>query len=333
MMLPDRFQEPKGFRFGSFINKKGANIRFGILLPEERPRATVVIVTGFRECIEKYFELARDFQEKGYKVCLMDWRGQGGSERFVKSNLHKMHSEGYQEQIDTLDQFVKEVVGETEEPLILCAHSMGAHIGLRYIHDHPDAFDSAIMTSPMIDVPTAGIPRPVVRQLLKFAKAGGYLDKYVPGGQDYSKENEPFKGNERTSDPERYSVLETIYTINPKMPMGMATYGWLLHTLDSIDILQEEKFLKAIKPPILMGIAGDDKIVLNDATERAHKLLPHCTPVHVAGAKHEIWMEQDKFRAPFLQKALQFIEERLTAPKASPKKLQPHKVNKPPKLG
>ncbi|MBV8934190.1 MAG: alpha/beta hydrolase, partial [Alphaproteobacteria bacterium] len=39
------------------------------------------MVSGFAECIEKYFETVADLARRGLSVWCLDWRGQGGSER------------------------------------------------------------------------------------------------------------------------------------------------------------------------------------------------------------------------------------------------------------
>src|ERR1035437_3464201 len=109
-MIPKMFEEPAGFKWASFTGTTGAHIRYGSLQPAGQPRGTIVIVSGFRELIEKYFEVIRDMTERGFSVWMMDWHGQGGSERFLKDNPQKMHSEGYNEQIATLHQFTQDIV-------------------------------------------------------------------------------------------------------------------------------------------------------------------------------------------------------------------------------
>src|SRR4029078_12049972 len=98
----------------------------------------------------------------------------------------------------TLPQFTQKIMPKSDKPLIMVAHSMGAHTGLRYLKEHEGVFDSALLSSPMIDIVTAGLPKPLARQMAKFAKAGNYLEKYIPGGGDF-KGREAFEGNNKTS--------------------------------------------------------------------------------------------------------------------------------------
>ena len=46
----------------------------------------------------------------------------------------------------------------SDAPPFVLAHSMGAHILLRTLHDRPQAFRAAVLTAPMIAVSTRGYP-------------------------------------------------------------------------------------------------------------------------------------------------------------------------------
>jgi lysophospholipase len=330
-MLSGKFKEPAGFQWGHFANAKGANIRYGSLQPEGTPKGTLVIVTGLREPIEKYFEMIREMSAKGFAIWVMDWRGQGGSDRYLKNAPQKMHSEGYDEHIETLHQFAEKIVKKSAGPLILSAHSMGAHIALRYLKEHEGVFDSALLTSPMLDVSTGVLGKSLARQVVRFAKAGGILEKYMPGGSDWTDGRDPFKGNGKTSDPVRYEVLHEIFKEKPELVMGDPTYGWVHHAFESIDILNKEEYLKSIKTPILMQISDDDNIVDKAASQRACKLMPNCTAVDIPTSKHEIWMERDELRNQWLAKAYSFLEERLNKQAPGPKKPNPNNIPRPPK--
>lgn len=313
MALPARFEEPANLTWGSFKAKdSGANLRYASLPAQGEPKGTIVISNGFRETIEKYFEVMRDLSERGFTVWALDWHGQGGSERFDKQHPQRMINKGYEEHVNALQQFATEVVRKEDGPFVLLAHSMGAHIGLRHLHDHPGVFDSAIMSSPMCDVLTAGYPRPVAELLTKFAKTGGFLDRYVPKGHDWDPAiDERFDVNTRTSDPERFKVTAEIFNAKPETRMGQATYGWLMNTFNSISKIRQPGYLEEIKTPILMAVAGDEHIVDKEASFRAAKALPNCTLVDAPQSKHEIWMERDEIRQPWLERAAAFLAERV----------------------
>lgn len=312
MNLPPQFQEPAGFQWGNFNNDTGARVRYGHIRPAGTPKGTVVLLPGFREPIEKYFEAIRGLTARGYAVWTMDWRGQGGSERYL-DDPHKAHNLGFDEQLRTLHQFVDKVVDQKHKPLHVIAHSMGAHLALRYLHDNPATFDSAMFSAPMLDIATGGVPKPLARQMAKFAKAGNNLDKYVPGGGSWKDGVLDPEKSALSSDPERLKVMSEWYRAKGDLALGDPTYGWVYHALQSIDILNQEEYLKAIRTPILMQISGNEKVVVKGASERAARLLPACTRLDIPEARHEIWMERDELRDLWIAALDQFLQSRLEA--------------------
>lgn len=312
MTLPARFEPPASLKWGHFTDKQGTRLRYASLAPAAgAPKGTVVISMGFREMAEKYVEVMRDFSERGYAVWVMDWRGQGGSDRYLKDQPQRMHSEGYDEHIAALHSFVTDVVN-TGGPRLLLAHSMGGHIGLRYLKEHPGIFDAAVMTSPMLDIKTEGYPRAAALALTQFVRLARKLTEYIPGGHDWNEaKDEVFEGNPYTHDAARFAVRGAVLRAKPELRMGQPTFGWLVHTFNSISKLNKESYLKSIDTPILMEVADEERIVVKEAALRAASLLPNCTGTIVPAARHELWMESDAIRQPLLDRALAFFDARV----------------------
>src|SRR3712207_8272021 len=55
-----------------------------------RARGTVVVLTGRAEFIEKYEETLGELASLGFASAIFDWRGQGGSDRFL-DHRHRGH--------------------------------------------------------------------------------------------------------------------------------------------------------------------------------------------------------------------------------------------------
>lgn len=348
--LSAAMEEPADLKWGRLTTTQGAKVRFAFSpLPDGKtPKGHIVMLPGFKEPIEKYFEAMRDLHARGYAVWMMDWRGQGGSDRYLSTHPHKAHHNGYEEQIETLHQFITQHVlpgKPADMPLHMIGHSMGGHLALRYLHDHNQTDDqgnkgpivSALLTAPMLDISTGAVPKPLARQMVKFAKASGALDKFIPGGAGWrladpslgehapnakgkkiqipsSLDLNPLTSN-LTSDLNRIGVIAVWFTRLPELAVGDPTYGWLYHTLNSIDLLNQESYLKAIKTPILMQISGEDRVVMKIASLRAAGLMPNCTRIDIDEARHEIWMERDVLRQRWLAAMDDFLT---TGPGAAP---------------
>ncbi len=69
----------------------GAMIRHACWEPPQPPRATLLMLNGRSEFIEKYDELARGWTARGYRVFSLDWRGQGRSTRPLPPPRQQRH--------------------------------------------------------------------------------------------------------------------------------------------------------------------------------------------------------------------------------------------------
>ena len=117
------------------------------------------MLNGRREFMEKYRETIGELIERDFDVYSLDWRGQGLSSRML-ANRHKGFIEDFDIYLNDLQMFVSNIViPKAIDPLIILAHSMGGHIALRFIHDHPKMVERAVLTAPMIDILTSPLSR------------------------------------------------------------------------------------------------------------------------------------------------------------------------------
>ena len=63
--------------------------------------------------------------------------------------------------------------------------------------------------------------------------------------------------------------------------------------------MRERSYPAQIRQPMLIMAAGNDEVVSNAAIEDFGGLLRAGRQLVVAGAKHEIMMEQDRYRSQF----------------------------------
>jgi len=282
------------------------SLRYGIWYsPKEKQKGTILLLNGRTEFMEKYSETIEELNHIGFNVYSFDWRGQGLSSRMLE-NRHKGFIDDYEVYLNDLDLFVTKIVKpESIHPLIIIAHSMGGHIALRFMHDHSGVADMAVLTSPMIDIFESRLPEGLIKLITKIAIKAGFRHFYTIGSGDYT--DEKFKGNDLTSDPVRFTDAKNAITNNPDLALGGATYGWLSATLKSIDILTQSGFAEEISTPILMVIAGNDKIVSIQAQKKICTKLPNCELKEIPDARHEIFKETDAVRSIFWREFERFI--------------------------
>ena len=106
----------------------GVLLRYARWAPPPGRKGTVCIFQGRTEFIEKYFEVVRDLRSRGFAVAILDWRGQGLSQRAFRDR-RKGHVESFDQYLIDLETFIKEVVlPDCPPPLFALGHSMGAAV-------------------------------------------------------------------------------------------------------------------------------------------------------------------------------------------------------------
>lgn len=311
--LEPRFLQPPGWQWG-YLTNEGRKLRYGHVSPES-PRAAVLCLQGLSEFTEKYFETARDCLSQNLAFYALDWMGQGKSDRYFKGS-QKRHSLGYERDLSDLHVFMTGHVSRSNLPLALLAHSMGGHIGLRYMHLNPGAFRCAAFSAPLMGFKAFKlIPHSLALFTTTLANAA-LCDAYAPGFSDWREEIRSIPAiNFYSSDPARSAVHNAWSLADPALQVGGITYGWLHETQKSIISLWRKGVVESIHVPCLIGMAGRDRFVSNTALRGAAKLTPHIRLLEFPSSLHEIIMEKDEIRKPFLESFFSLVSE--TLPRSS----------------
>lgn len=270
-------------------------------------KGSVLLLNGRGEFMEKHLETVRELNDRGLDVYGLDWRGQGGSSRELQ-NSHKGYVRRYEDYLDDLSVFDRDIFQRRAGfPKVVLAHSMGGHIVLRYLCEHPGAAQRAVLTSPMIDVHTAPLPPRMARIMARVAVYGGLSTRYCPGAGDYAFERIRFKNNRLTSDAGRFWDEHTEMQKKPRLALGGVTWGWLAATFQSIDRLTGAGVPERLKTPVLMLCAQDDRVVSVRAQRSLALRMPDCRFVPIPGARHEILKETDTIRKLFWKEFDAFV--------------------------
>jgi lysophospholipase len=286
---------PDGVVTGTLKTRDGVALRFARWAPPPGRKGTVCLFQGRAEFIEKYFETVRDLRERGFAVATLDWRGQGGSERAL-SNPRKGHVRSFaQYQID-LETFIHDIVlPDCPPPVFALAHSMGASILLRAAYAGHQWFERMVLLAPMIALP--GMRRSsVTRTTVRSLRLMGLGSLYVPGGEAAVLQQRPFIGNLLTSDPVRYARNVAVLDAAPELAIGRPTVAWADSAFRLMMELSQRGYPGRIRQPALIIAAGLDAIVSTPAIDEFAVRLRAGSHLIVPGARHELLMEQDRFR-------------------------------------
>src|SRR5215475_6736338 len=179
---------------GTLKTPDGIALRFARWAPPPGRKGTVCLFTGRAEFIEKYYETVRDLRARGFAVAMIDWRGQGMSQRQL-GNSRKGYVRSFNDYAIDLETFINEIVlPDCPPPVFALAHSMGATVLLRAAYAGIRWFDRMVLLAPMIALP--GMRRSLAtRTLVKTMRYAGLGGAYVPGGDATVMMQRPFIGN------------------------------------------------------------------------------------------------------------------------------------------
>src|SRR5262249_12172440 len=160
-------------------------------------------------------------------------------------------------------------------------------------------FERMVLLAPMIALP--GMRRSMAtRVTVKSMRLMGLGSSYVPGGDASVMMQRPFIGNLLTSDPVRYARNVAVVEAEPSLAIGWPTVAWADAAFSMMSEFAEPSYPMKIRQPILVVAAGQDQTVSTRAIDEFAIRLRAGRHLIVAGARHELLMEQDRFRMQVL---------------------------------
>lgn len=302
---PSRFVEmsenptPQAARVevGMLKARDGANLRNAVFVPEA-PRGTVVLMTGYSEFIEKYFETVSDLLALGYAVVMPEWRGHGLSDG-LGSEPTRLHITDFDMNLRDLEDRWGKLVAPLPRPHFGLAHSMGGHISLRAAQAHPDWFDALAQSAPMHAI---ALPAPVrallavVTFVYRLFGKGDSWNPFVPPHVRPGAAEE----NRVTNDFDRFRRGEALYMKEPQLQVNGGSLDWLRAAFKTLRDAARPAFLNAVETPLYIGTAEEELLIDNRAHRHVLAHVPHGSGDVYPNAKHELLMEKDATRKAFL---------------------------------
>ena len=286
---------PKGE--AHFFNLNGDNKLRVAFWNLSSSKGTIFLQSGRTEFIEKYYEVISEFIDRGYAVAMMDWRGQGLSSR-VSKNIRIGHIDNFKTFDDDFIKIVEECFKKRcPTPFIGFGHSMGGCLLASYFISEKNLLEKCILCAPMVSVRANAMSRRIVKLL-------GLLDNIGYGSFPMQKPSwdsedgwieEPFEDNALTTDRERFERSFKFLKKCPELGVKGITVGWLKHALNRTNQFKKIQWNIAIKRPLLLLDATEDKLVNSHLNK---ELLGQSDLVEIKSLKsqHEIMMETDEIR-------------------------------------
>ncbi len=259
------------------------------------PRGSVIICPGRTEFIEKYFEVVGELQRRAFAVFVIDWRGQGLSGREL-ANAQKGHFDTFDDPVNDLASALKILASRLPRPHIVLAHSMGGAIALRALQTRRVEAEAAVFSAPMWGVAGMG---PNAKRFARFVSAVGAGKMYAPGVETKWKRETNYKRSSVTQDRERHARNNGLVAEDMRLALAGPTIGWAAAAANAVDGFAQKGALQHLRVPVLVLTAGKEQLVDNKQIGAVAQGLPLVQVLNVPGAKHEIMMELDEYRAEF----------------------------------
>ncbi|CAH1669908.1 Lysophospholipase [Hyphomicrobiales bacterium] len=278
--------------------RDGASLRFASWRPTvKRVRGSVVVVQGRAEFIERYSETIAELRRRGFHVLSFDWRGQGGSQRFVRRE-RKGHVGRLRHYEADLALAMAEMQAKLPPPYFVLSHSMGAALCLDAARVGALPVSRMVALAPMLGLSLIGNPARAghLASLLYWL---GFGRAFIPGGGDTAIATKPFEGNRLTSDAARYARNSALSAQARHLSIGDPTIAWIRTAFRLMARLGAPSAALEVKVPTLIIAAGRDPVVSTPAIERFAARLKTGSALVLPTARHEILMENDAIRAQF----------------------------------
>lgn len=301
---------PVGMRIDSWRASDGwALRRFDWPVPAGgAARGSLLFQSGRGDFIEKYLQAIGHWHDRGWAVTGFDWRGQGGSGRFL-ADPAVGHAESFDGWVEDLDGFVAAWLAGTPGPHVLVGHSMGGHLLLRLLAERHPQVDAAVLLAPMLGYVAGPLPAWAVRWIagaacrLGLAGRAAWTERLGDGdGPSHRQRN-------LTHDLAQYADELWWRDRHPELALGAPSWGWLRAGAESMAALAAPGMLEGVATPTLILATPTDRLVDARAIARAAARMPDTELRWFPAAAHELLRERDDIRRAALGMIDAFLAE------------------------
>lgn len=265
---------------------------------------TAVIFPGRTEFAEKYGRVVRRLVERGLSVLVIDWRGQGMSDRHP-ANPMLGHIEDFRTyQLDVAALLDLDARLELPGPHYLVAHSMGGCIGLRTLLERSD-FCGAVFSAPMWHLQMRAATRELTAKMTRLANLIGLGGRLMPGTRP-----QPtaiaigFDGNSLTSDADVFAWCLGQIVAHPHLSLGGPSMQWTYAALEEMARLYVAPLPRV---PMLVMLGSDETVVSSSIIRNQVAKMVEGSLLELPGARHETFMESPEVQDAIWRRIDEFL--------------------------
>lgn len=268
-------------------------------------RGTAIVFPGRTEFAEKYGRVARALVDRGLSVLVIDWRGQGLSDRHPRNPMlgHVQDFRDYQHDVAALMDLAATL--DLPEPRYLIAHSMGGCIGFRTLLERSE-FCGAIFSAPMWHLQMRAATREVTSKMTLLANLTGFGARLMPGTRPGPTAHAGFAENALTSDEATFQWCVRQIAAHPELSLGGPSMQWTYAALEEMARLYIAPLPRI---PILVMLGGEESVVSGAVIRNQVARMAAGEVLDLPGARHEIFMEKPAILDLVWKRIDRFFEE------------------------
>lgn len=292
----------------------GAGIRT-MVLDHAPARANALVLNGRADFLEKWADAYGALQGLGLGIASWDWRGQGRSDRLVANGAG--HIDRFDRWLEDMDLLAADTLARIpDRPWVAIAHSMGGHLLLRWLADparagHPlrAQLRGAVLLAPFFGLGMAWPLRTAVLAAARRQVAAGRGAAFAPGQRPYGDRAQALaRMRLLTASRDRFLDEGRWVAADPALACGGVSWGFLA-AFDASERALEALPLDAMDLPLLVLLAGRERLVANPAARRIAARLPNARVELVADGAHELLREADAPRRLALSRIAAFVDK------------------------
>ncbi len=288
-----------------YVSVRGGKLSVNCYVPADA-KSVMLLLHGTSESAEKYHEMIWQFNQMGVGVVAPDMRGHGKSLRILADPC-LIYVEHFEDYVDDAEAVLETVRREANgRPLMLFGHSLGGAVAAILMIRLPNTFTHVILSSPMIEPGTGGVPRWAGKMICDINCMFGRGEKKAFVSAPYDPDRDTFEnacdtGKERFEYYRKKRVEDRDYQTSP------LTYRWIKEAFSVRDKLLHYLPAEQVKSKVLLCQAGKDTIVSLPEQEQFVCRLKNGCLVCFEDAKHEIFFSEDETFESYLEEIEKFI--------------------------
>lgn len=261
----------------SKVEIQGTSLHRLVLEPKTPEKGGLVFFHGQGDFIDRYPLILERFVNAGYRCLLTDLLGHGRSPGI----------RGHVPGLGFIDELFAESLEHLSGPLVLAGHSMGGLMALRLFLLHPERFQAAWFSSPLLGI--LDRTHPILAGILPFLAK--FLPRLTIGTGVTGDQCGDFGGRPRSENPE----TEALYH-------GRISLGWGLQLHQACEMVWKEISHAPSRTPLLFTQGEEDvicppfllrKLLDRSPCEDAHlDLIPEARHESFSGTSREDFLKR-----------------------------------------